>query len=197
MTVKRIAVFGSIQNTSNKQQTIAQAQTIGREIAERGLELVTGGGFDLPYEAVLAAHEAGGRCIAFSPAKDLHQHTDEYKFPSKGFSRINYMGYQSLLLDVLDDPSYIAESKEFFKKLRNVFSVRYADAGIIIGGGMGTMNEFALLHGMGKNIGIMNESGGITKEAISVLLRDSATQSKSKIIRQNDAAKLVEMLANL
>ena len=50
------------------------------------------------------------------------------------------------------------------KKYRNVSSTANCDAGIIISGRWGTMNEFTNLYDMGKVIGILTETSGVADE---------------------------------
>ena len=59
------------------------------------------------------------------------------------------------------------------------------------------MNEFTIAYDLGKDIGILEDSGGITKEAIKILLRDSKKKSKSEIIYDSDPVRLVERLLKM
>ncbi|MBI2044009.1 LOG family protein [Candidatus Pacearchaeota archaeon] len=191
MKVESIGVFGSA--SSDDTRVIEQAREVGREIATRGLLLVTGAGMGLPYEAVRGANELGGEVLGYSPATNEDEHIRSYKFPIEGFSNIIYM---PTYLSNRDRP-FILANQQMCKKLRNVLSVWRANAGIIVGGRIGTMNEFTLLYDMGKSIGILEGSGGITTEAIKVLLRDAGKSSKSQIVLDSNPASLIEKLVNV
>ena len=182
----KFGVFGSAAGEM-KDTAKAGARAIGRRIAQTGNVVVTGGCRGLPYEAVLGANELHGKCIAFSPAVDLGDHIEVYNFPTTGFSEYVFV------------PRDYANVKntDACKKYRNVNSVAYVDAAIIIGGRIGTMNEFTIAYDLGKKIGILGGSGGITSEAIRILLRDAAKESKAKI-RWNDCPEpLVDSLIEL
>jgi hypothetical protein len=186
----KIGVYGSAAG-SIPNEVKRSAKEIGRQIARRECTLVTGGCPGLPYDAVLGAHELGGRCIGYSPATDLEAHTNLYKFPVSGFSEFVFVP-KDVPKEYVD-----VNNTTVCKKYRNVASVAAIDAAIIIGGRIGTMNEFTLAYDFQKNIGILKGSGGITKEAIKILLRDIDKPSASKIIYDVSPISLVDGLVEL
>lgn len=182
----KFGVYGSA-STKLKKEIKLKAREIGREIARQDHVMITGGCPGLPYEAVLGAHELGGKVIGYSPATDLESHVKIYKYPVKGFTDFVFV-----------PKDYIhAKDPLICKKYRNVSSVVASDAAIFIGGRTGTMNEFTIAYDLGKDIGILKGSGGIAKEAIPVLLRDINKNSNSIIIYDPDPASLVKKLIGI
>ena len=76
------------------------------------------------------------------------------------------------------------------KKYRNVISTANCDAGIIISGRWGTMNEFTNLHDMGKVIGIFTSTGGIADD-IFRLSKKIHKPSKAELIFDDSPKKLI------
>ena len=186
----KIGVYGSA--AGEIQDTVkANARAIGRRIAELGHTLITGGCPGLPYEAVLGAYDIKGKCIGFSPAVDMGEHYERYHFPITGFAELVYVprNYPHAGNDHTDND-------QMCKKYRNIESVGAVQAAIIISGRMGTMDEFILAYEFGKNIGILEGSGG-TNELIPELVLKAAKASKSKIIREANPVLLVDRLVKL
>jgi len=180
----KIAVYGSAADASHEIKK--KAREIGREIARHGHILVTGGCGGYPYEAVLGAREIDGRCIAYSPAPDLERHVRDHGFPTEGFSDFVF---------VPKDYEHI-ENPHVCRKYRNVSSVAASDACIFIGGRIGTMNEFTIAYDCGKRIGILENSGGISDNLISELIRTAGKESRA-IIYDPNPVSLVDKLTGL
>jgi uncharacterized protein (TIGR00725 family) len=143
-------------------------------IAEKGHTLVTGACPGIPYEAVLAANEIGGKVIGYSPAKDEKEHIEKYGYPVKGFDKIHYTGLG--------------------KKGRNILNVRNSDAVVIISGRIGTLNEFTIAYDMGKRIGVLKGSGGIT-DLIPEIVEVAKKKTDAKIIYSENPEKLMDAIA--
>lgn len=134
----KIGVFGSA--AGNIKQDIAEkAREIGRQIAKQGCITLTGSCSGLPYEATLGAKEANGLTVGISPAINLKEHVNKYKFPADCFDVLIYTG--------------------FGKKGRNVISLYSADAAVAISGRIGTLNELTIAYDEYKPIGILNVPG--------------------------------------
>lgn len=182
----KIGVYGSADSSASS-EVKRLAREIGKHIARRGHILVTGACPGLPYQAVLGARELGGRCIGFSPATDLARHLQRDHYPTQGFSELIFV-----------PKSYVyANDSAICKKYRNVSSVAQIDAAIIIRGGTGTMNEFTICYDLGKNIGILQGSSGITTEAIKVFLKSLDRHTDSRVIYDSDPISLVDRLIEL
>ena len=74
-------------------------------------------------------------------------------------------------------------------------STATADAGIIISGRWGTMNEFTNLYDMGKVIGVLTGFGGIADELPS-LSKKINKQSKAKVFFSDNPDTLVSEIIN-
>src|SRR6185437_8568184 len=79
------------------------------------------------------------------------------------------------------------------RKYRNVSSTAICDAGIIISGRWGTLNEFTNLYDMGKLIGVLTSTGGIADE-LEDLNKKIYKPGKAKIIFNNDPEALVKKI---
>jgi len=162
--------MGSGEGENLEQKNLAKI--IGEEIASQGCILITGSGTGLPHQAALAAATRGGTCLGFSPAMNLAEHIEKYKFPVEPYILI-FTGME--------------------KKGRNIISIRSCDGVIFVGGRIGTLNEFTIAFDEAdenKVIGILEGSGGFSDQFFT-LATGSGKRSKAIIIREKDPSKLV------
>ena len=138
----KIAVSGSGRDKGTVPKIAEKAKELGKEIAKQGHILLTGGCGGYPKAAAQGALEAGGKVIAYSPAKDEAEHVERYGFSADIFSEVKYTG--------LGIPE------------RNIPLVKDSNAVIMIGGKAGTLNEFTLAFHEGKAVGVLKGSGGVT-----------------------------------
>jgi len=158
----KIGVFGSAGGDMDKLKPMARA--IGQTIASQDCILVTGGCPGLPYEAALGAHEHGGLVMGISPAMNLEQHRDVFKFPTHPHTLI-FTGFE--------------------KKGRNVISIRTCDAAIFISGRSGTLNEFTSFWDEGdenKVIGLLTGTGGVVDNEIASYIERTKNEKPSKTV---------------
>src|SRR3989344_7511153 len=96
-------------------------------------------------------------CIGFSPATDAEAHARKYGCPTEGFSELVFI------------PKTYPHAGDIAvcRKYRNVASIAVVDMAIIIGGRIGTMNEFTIAYDLGKKIGLFENSGGVFTCAIN------------------------------
>jgi uncharacterized protein (TIGR00725 family) len=146
------------------------AATTAREVARRGHILLTGATSGLPHAAAVAALDAGGVSIGFSPAASRREHCNSYRLPIEGFTSILYTGF-----------GYTG---------RDLLLVRSSDAVIMIGGRIGTLHEFAIALEEHKPLGVLLGSGGMTVEIERVLR--VAQRSRSRIVFDDDPIRLVD-----
>ncbi len=172
MTVKTIAVIGSDSGLENSN---AIAEELGTAIAKKGFQIVTGAGQGLPLKAAAAAKRAGARVYGVSPWEDAAEHNKKQSGQDGIFDFISYTG--------------------FGMKGRNVILIRSADAVAMVGGAMGTLNEFTVAFDEGKIIGVLEGSGGSSDivRTIAPLGRDKG----AKVVYTKDPEKLVEMIEEL
>ncbi|MFC1753386.1 hypothetical protein ACFL96_08340 [Thermoproteota archaeon] len=193
----KIAVYGSALGDSTK-EIREKARELGREIAKKGHIIITGGCPGLPYEAVIGAKEKGGKTIAFSPGVDIEEQKsigfpvegfDEFVFVPKDFSNVDDVSASG------QDSNYKGNVR-IAGKYRNVMSTASCDAGIIVGGQIGSLNEFTCLYDLGKNIGVLTGTGG-TADMIRNIVETLNKPTKSKIVYESDPAKLIQELEKL
>jgi predicted Rossmann-fold nucleotide-binding protein len=181
----KISVYGSAlggTNDSGKEN----AREVGREIARLGHTLLTGACPGYPYEAVLGAREFRGEVWRFSPAVDISEHLQRFQFPTEGFTKF--------IFTPIDFP--YRQQKGACLKLRNVYSVAESDAAVIIGGRWGTVNEFSIAYDLGKNIGVLQKSGGFT-DFVLPLINSFQKGSSSKVIFRENPVALVNLLIDI
>jgi len=138
----KIAVCGSAAKGDDG-KVLKKAFEIGKEIAKNKATVVTGATIGYSLEAAKGAVSENGKIIGISPAKDEEEHKEKYGFTTEYFTKIQYTG--------------VGIPK------RNYNLVEAADAVIIIGGQIGTLNEFTIAFVKNKIIGILEDSGGITE----------------------------------
>ena len=174
----KIGIFGSALGQLDP-ETLKKSKKIGALIANQGHTLITGGCPGIPYEAAKAAYKEGGKTIAFSPATDLEEHI-EIRFPTDSFTDFVF---------IPKDYKH-AKNQDICKKYRNVSSVSACDAAIIISGRIGTLNEFTIAYDLGKTIGILKNTGGITTH-IQKLIEHLNKKTNAKLIYSKEPKDLV------
>jgi len=179
----KIGVFGSAIGAEKDIEE--KAYLIGKEIANQNCILITGGCCGLPYLASKGAFENKGKTIAYSPGADLGEHTNNYGLPKDVFGEFVF---------IPEDYSFRG-NKPVCLKYRNVTSCAEADAGIIIGGRIGTINEFTNLYDMGKVIGILKGSRGST-DIIPEIVKSANKDSGAILIYEYDLVELVKKIVN-
>ena len=146
---------------------------LGKEIARHNAILVNGACYGIPYIASKGAKEEGGMVIGISPAENVREHVDKYKFPTEPYDILFYTG--------------------FGFKGRNVVNVSNSDAIIVVSGRIGTLNEFTVGYDEGMTIGIMLGSGGIA-DCIAEIVKMANKKTGSKLIYHTNPHELVKMI---
>ncbi len=172
----KIAVCGASLPPFEK-NILKKSFEIGKEIAANKHVLRFGGCWGYPYEAAKGAFENNGKVIAISPAKNKEEHINNYKFPAKNFTEVDYTG--------LGIPS------------RNIPLVVNSDAIIIISGQIGTLNEFTIAFYYKKPIGVLKGSSGITNLVKEIAEVCSRVREKDKIVYEKEPKILVMKLNDL
>lgn len=140
----KICISGAADTGHCPADAPQKAEELGREIARRGMVLVTGATVGIPYWAAKGAKEEGGIVIGLSPAASEAAHVKTYKLPTDYHDLIVYTGFE-----------YSG---------RNLLLIRSADAIITICGRMGTLNEFTIAFEDEKPIGVLEGTGGTADE---------------------------------
>lgn len=175
----KIGVFGSADG--DLESIISKAHKLGEELGKRKVIVISGATTGLPQEASFVAHKHGAKLWGFSAGTDLASHNQL----APGLDSSIY----SKLIYIPKDYEF-ASSIDVCRKYRNVTSTASCDAGIIISGRWGTMNEFTNLYDIGKIIGVLTGTGGIADELESMMKRITKP-SKAKVLFDSNPKILV------
>jgi uncharacterized protein (TIGR00725 family) len=148
------------------------ARELGREIARRGLVLITGACPGLPHEAVLGAKEIGTIVIGISPALCLQEHIDRYHSPYEEYDALIFTG--SGLMG------------------REIENIRSCDIVVIIGGRSGTLGEFAIAYDEGKLIAVLQDTGGIA-DHIAEIVEMCNKRTEADLVYSSDPQELMQL----
>ena len=168
----RIGVMGSAQGpTIENQENIRKSIELGTYIAKADCILVNGACPGLPDEAAYGCHKAGGLVMGVSPAFSAKEHIEKYQSPYEYYDIIIYTG-----LGLME---------------RDVINIRSSDAIILLGGGVGTLNEFTVAFDEGKVIGVLEGSGGVSNH-IPEIVKICHRELSDNIVFDSDPKKLLE-----
>lgn len=178
----KIGVFGSA--VGSKKEIEEKAYLIGKAIAEQNCILTSGGGMGLPHIASKGAFENSGKVIAFSSCKNMTEHNKRYETQENVYTDHIF---------IPEDYPYI-NNKFICFKYRNVTSCAASDAGIIIGGRIGTLNEFTNLYDMGKVIGVLVGSEGPSELIPKIIEKANKNDAGAIVIYEKDPVELVKKI---
>ncbi len=151
----------------------AKAREVGREIAKRGFIFINGACPGLPNDALLGAKEFNGFTIGISPAFSEYEHINEYKSPH-AHDMIIYTGMGFMERDIIN--------------------IRSSDAIVLIGGGIGTLNEFTIAYDEGRPIGILTNTGGVSNSIVHIVTELCQREMPPNLVMDDDPAKLLDKL---
>jgi len=166
-----IAISGAAQGDTVKHAR-EKAYQIGVELAKNNCITITGATTGLPQYSAKGAKSKGGMVIGFSPAASKKEHNKVYHLPLDHMDVIVYTGFD-----------YSG---------RNLLLSRSSDANIVIGGRMGTLNEFTIAFEDKKLIGVLLGSGG-TADAIKNIVA-MCKRGPGDIIYDHDPKELVKKM---
>ncbi len=171
----KICVSGAAETGHCAPDAHEKAEEIGREIAKRGLVLVTGATTGMPYWSAKGAKAEGGIVIGLSPAASKVAHIKIYHLPVDYHDLIIYTGFE-----------YAG---------RNLLLTRAADAVITLCGRIGTLNEFTNAFEDKKPQGVLLGMGGTTDMIPDII--SSAHRGPGKVIFSKDPVDLLDKLLDL
>ncbi len=177
----KIGVMGSAKRSKELPKELKEkAKIIGEEIAKNNCILVTGACMGVPHVAAKGCLGKNGVSLGYSPAANYQEHIMppiSYPKPLKN---------QILLYTGLG------------KIERNLRSIIDCDGVIIIGGGIGTLNEFSIAFHEGKVIGVLETKMNEAEGSVEKFLKNEGENSFSKkvkeatIIKGKDPRELVK-----
>ena len=170
----KIGVMGSASGPQIEDSVAREkARKLGNEIAKRGYIFINGACPGLPNDALLGAKEFNGFTIGISPAFSEYEHINDYKSPH-AHDMIIYTG-----LGFME---------------RDIINIRSSDAVVLIGGGIGTLNEFTIAYDEGRCIGIVTNSGGISNNIPHVVQELCQREMPPNLVMDDDPAKLLDKI---
>lgn len=178
----KIGIFGSSAGEMDK--IIPKARELAKILARENVIVLTGAAQGLPYEVASTAAKHGAEVWGYS------QFTNA-KIEKETIPTLDFSIFKKII--------YIPEDYEFAtdrfvsQKYRNITSTASSDAGIIISGRWGSLNEFTNLYDMEKVIGVLIGTGGIADELES--LKKKIDKPKNTVIFfDNNPKKLVQLV---
>jgi uncharacterized protein (TIGR00725 family) len=173
----KIGVMGSASGPQTEDRVARRkARELGKEIARRGHIFINGACPGLPNDAMLAAKAAGGMTLGISPAFSEYEHVNEYLSPN-------------------DHDMIIFTGMGFME--RDIINIRSSDAIVIVGGGIGTLNELTIAYDEGRPCGIVTNSGGISNSVPFVIEGLCKRKLPPNMVFDDDPKKLLIKLENV
>ncbi len=170
----KIGVMGSASGPQTEDPLAREkARTLGHTIAKRGHIFINGACPGLPHDAMLACKESGGFAVGISPAFSEYEHVHEYMSPH-------------------DHDLIIYTGMGFME--RDIINIRSADGVVIVGGGIGTLNEFTIAYDEGRPIGIVTNSGGISNSIPHIVEELCKRSMPPNIVFDDDPVALISKL---
>jgi len=170
----KIGVIGSASGpTLEMKKSSEMAREVGKWIAKTDCILVNGACPGLPNEAAIACRKEGGFVLGVSPAFSQKEHEENYKSPDMAYDIILFTGMGFMERDIVN--------------------IRSADAVIVLGGGIGTLNEFTVAFEEGKTVGVLKGTGGISDHLEEIVkMCDRHEDFEQLVISSEDPRRLVE-----
>ena len=173
----KIGVMGSASGPQiENKHAVEHAEKLGREIGKRGHIFINGACPGLPNDALQGAKQEGALTIGISPAFSEHEHVVEYQSPT-GNDMIIYTG-----LGFME---------------RDVINIRSSDGIVIIGGGIGTLNEFTVAYEEGRPIGVLTNTGGISNSIPHIVEELCHRKIAPNMVFDDDPIKLMDKLEDV
>ena len=170
-----VGVMGASLNdalTRSEQSRIGKlAEELGAAIAQVGCVLMTGATTGIPHLVTTAFRSHGGFALGVSPAENRLEHVERYHLPDDGADAIIYTG--------------------FGYKGRNLINVRSSDIVLLIGGAIGTLNEFTIAYDEGKIVGVLEGSGGVS-DHVREIIEFCKKPTLGSVVYDTNPEKLVE-----
>jgi hypothetical protein len=180
----KIGIFGS--NTGDMNTTLPQATALGQVLSKyaESVMLITGAFAGIPYQVAKIAAASGVKVWGFSEA--VNEAKQKELFPGNDltiYSRISYLPADFEFVD------YDRASKKY----RNVLAIANCDAGIVLAGRWGTLNEFTNLVDIQKTVGVLTGTGGVADELLA-LSRKISKPGQGEALFSDDPQELVDKL---
>src|ERR1051326_6644957 len=188
----KLGIYGS--NIRESEKAVAIARQLGKVLAQNNVIVVTGGCSGMPYAVAHAARQEGAEVWGFTPEHDEAEQRRAYPHDDINiYTRLLYVPARYNEHFLLERELPAQEDYAARLKYRNVISTLHVDAGIIISGGWGTLNEFTNLIYDGKPIGVLTGTGELADELPTWFPR-LRKKSESQVLFSQKADELVELV---
>lgn len=188
----KLGIYGS--NVTESSEAVSLARELGEALAHNSVIVITGGCSGMPYAVAHAGKMHGAEVWGFTPE---HNEAGQHKaYPYDDIAIYDRLFY---VPDTYNEHFFLKQEltaeQDFGARLkyRNVVSTIHADAGIVVSGGWGTLNEFTNLIYDGKPIGVLTGTGGLADELVEWFPR-LRKKSASAVSFSNNPSHLVEMV---
>lgn len=167
-----VGVMGSARDLMEGDDLLVRlGHRLAAAIVDHGCCVITGATTGLPDLVARQVRALGGLSIGISPAASPEGHR---------------------ALGMPDDAADVIVFSGFGLKGRNVINIRTSDIVIIMGGGIGTLNELTIAYDEGKVIGVLEGSGGVADRA-KVILEVGDRGTSATVIANRDPKVLLEL----
>lgn len=185
----KIGVFGSGGSKVSAKAVQESARQLGAILGNHAKEviIVTGGCTGLPYAAAQEAAKSGTEVWGYSPVFNMDE--------QRQFTPNDNLGIYTKLEFVSPDTP-LPDIQRVRMKFRNVLSTAACDAGIIISGQWGSLNEFTNLVDMQKVVGVLTGTGGVADE-LPVLCEKIVKEGQGTVVFNDDPEALVKEVLSL
>jgi predicted Rossmann-fold nucleotide-binding protein len=194
MTYK-IGVYGS--NISEGESAVLLGKELGQALALHHCIVITGACSGMPYVVAHEAKQHGAEVWGFSP--ELDDAAQKKAYPNDDISIYDRLVYVPQHYKELFIVSFTSQTSDLAARLkyRNVISTANCDAGIVISGGWGTLNEVTNLIYDGKPIGVLTDTGGLADELESWYPKLRKKSATKVLFEQNPEMLVTQLLAIL
>jgi len=170
----KIGVMGSASGAQiEDEQAREMARELGREIGRRGYIFINGASPGLPHDALLGAKEIGALTIGISPAFSQEEHEQEYRNPH-------------------DHDIMLYTGMGFME--RDIINIRSSSGTVIVGGGVGTLNELIIAFDEGHPVGVLTSTGGISNSVPHILVDLCKRQIPPNMVFDDDPKALLNKI---
>ena len=183
----KLGIFGSA--AGDLDLALPKCREFAKELAEHKDEIIilTGAGPGLPFVIAKEAVALGIEAWGFSSAKDLGG--QKQSAPDVDPSIFKKIIYLSANLP-------FTANVRVGRKYRNVTSTASCDAGIVVSGRWGSMNEFTNLMDMQKIVGVLTGTGGVADE-LPALYKKITKEGQGTAVFSDDPKQLIEKVLKL
>lgn len=186
----KITVYGGTNNKYYSEAEIQACADLGKFLAEHNFEILTGACGGYPYYVGRGAVQARGKVIGYTPAVDMQEHLERYKFTTDGVT------------DLVYNEHVLPTNSENFLK-RSMDMTPYSDVVVALGGSWGTFSELLFSFFAKKKMIIVDEFQGAGEifKTVNEFFRsrdnNPDVQNGAEIIYVKDLNELKNMLLQM